>query len=85
MPTDALRTFHHAMMETKAIGFDKLKAAQWEQGRAVRAMLGQRGVKSVAADGFQAPAWWSATPTIPRSRTARSSPPKACRSPPACR
>ena len=55
MPTDALRTFHHAMMETKAIGFDKLKAAQWEQGRAVRAMLGQRGVKSVAADGFQAP------------------------------
>ena len=55
MPTDALRTFHDAMMETKAIGFDKLKAAQWEQGRAVRAMLGQRGVKSVAADGFQAP------------------------------
>jgi aspartate aminotransferase-like enzyme len=55
MPTDALRTFHHAMKETKAIGFDKLKAAQWEQGRAVRAMLGQRGVKSVAADGFQAP------------------------------
>ncbi len=25
MPTDALRTFHDAMMETKAIGFDKLK------------------------------------------------------------
>src|SRR5687768_4062553 len=42
MPTDALRTFHDAMMETKAIGFDKLKAAQWEQGRAVRAMLAQR-------------------------------------------
>jgi aspartate aminotransferase-like enzyme len=55
MPTDALRTFHDAMMETKAIGFDKLKDAQWEQGRAVRAMLGQRGVKSVAADGFAAP------------------------------
>jgi aspartate aminotransferase-like enzyme len=55
MPTDALRTFHHAMMETKRIGFDTLKAAQWEQGRAVRAMLGQRGVKSVAADGFAAP------------------------------
>ena len=55
MPTDALRMFHHAMMETKAIGFDTLMAAQWEQGRAVRAMLGQRGVKSVAADGFAAP------------------------------
>ena len=55
MPTDALRMFHHAMMETKAIGFDTLEAAQWEQGRAVRAMLGQRGVKSVAADGFAAP------------------------------
>jgi len=55
MPTDALRTFHHAMMETKAIGFDTLKAAQWEQGRAVRAMLGQRGVRSVAAEGFAAP------------------------------
>ena len=55
MPTDALRTFHRAMMETKAIGFEALKAAQWEQGRAVRAMLGQRGVRSVAADGFAAP------------------------------
>ena len=38
MPTDALRTFHHAMMETKQIGFDTRKEAQWEQGRAVRAM-----------------------------------------------
>ena len=55
MPTDALRTFHQAMMETKAIGFDRLKAAQWEQGRTVRAMLAQRGVRSVAADGFAAP------------------------------
>jgi aspartate aminotransferase-like enzyme len=55
MPTDALRAFHDAMMETKAIGFDKLKATQWEQGLAVRAMLAQRGVKSVAAEGFQAP------------------------------
>ena len=55
MPTDALRAFHAAMMETKAIGFDKLAAAQWEQGNAVRAMLAQRGVKSVAAEGFGAP------------------------------
>ncbi|HEY6814595.1 MAG TPA: aminotransferase class V-fold PLP-dependent enzyme [Croceibacterium sp.] len=55
MPTDALRAFHKSMLETKAIGFDKLKAAQWEQGNAVRAMLAQRGVRSVAADGFGAP------------------------------
>jgi aspartate aminotransferase-like enzyme len=55
MPTDALRAFHKSMMETKAIGFDRLKAAQWEQGNAVRGMLAQRGVKSVAADGFAAP------------------------------
>lgn len=55
MPTDALRAFHKSMMETKAIGFDKLKAAQWEQGNAARAMLAQRGIKSVAAEGFGAP------------------------------
>lgn len=55
MPTDALRVFRDAMLETKAIGFDRLCAAQWEQGNAVRAMLAQRGVRSVAADGFAAP------------------------------
>jgi len=55
MPTDALRVFHDAMMETKAIGFEVLAAAQWQQGNAVRAMLAERGVKSVAAEGFGAP------------------------------
>jgi aspartate aminotransferase-like enzyme len=55
MPTDALRAFHAAMMETKAIGFAALKAAQWELGLAVRAMLVDRGIPSVAAEGFQAP------------------------------
>ncbi len=55
MPTDALRAFHKAMMETKALGFGALAAAQWEQGNAVRAMLAERGVKSVAAEGFAAP------------------------------
>ncbi|MBN8820052.1 MAG: alanine--glyoxylate aminotransferase family protein [Sphingomonas sp.] len=55
MPTDALRAFHGAMMETKTIGFDTLAAAQWEQGNAVRAMFAKRGIKSVAADGFAAP------------------------------
>jgi aspartate aminotransferase-like enzyme len=55
MPTDALRVFRDAMLETKAIGFDTLKDAQWAQGNAVRRMLAERGLKSVAADGFGAP------------------------------
>jgi len=55
MPTDALRVFRDAMLETKALGFDRLRAAQWEQGNAVRAMLAERGVGSVAAEGFGAP------------------------------
>ncbi|MBO9574135.1 MAG: alanine--glyoxylate aminotransferase family protein [Sphingobium sp.] len=55
MPTDALRTFHDAMMETRAIGFEKLAAAQWEQGNAVRKMLADKGIKSVAAEDFGAP------------------------------
>lgn len=55
LPTDALRVFRNAMLETKHIGFDALCAAQWEQGNGVRAMLAERGIKSVAADGFGAP------------------------------
>jgi aspartate aminotransferase-like enzyme len=55
MPTDALRAFHKSMMETKDFGFEKARDAQWEQGHAVRAMLADRGVRSVAAEGFEAP------------------------------
>lgn len=55
MPTDALRGFRDAMLETKAIGFDTVCAQQWQQGDAVRAALAARGVASVAADGFTAP------------------------------
>jgi len=55
MPTDALRAFHKAMLETRDVGHETLRAAQWEQGNAVRAMLAARGVQSVAADGFAAP------------------------------
>jgi aspartate aminotransferase-like enzyme len=55
MPTDSLRSFHASMLETKALGFERLAAAQWEQGNAVRKMLAEKGVKSVAAEGFQAP------------------------------
>ena len=43
------------MIETKAMGYAEAKAAQWELGRSVRAMLAVRGVMSVAAEGYQAP------------------------------
>ncbi len=55
MPTDAIVGFRDAMVETKAMGFDAAKAAQWALGRAVRALLAEKGVTSVAAEGFQAP------------------------------
>lgn len=55
MPTDSLRAFHAAMLETKALGFERLAAAQWEQGNAVRKMLAEKGIRSVAAPGFEAP------------------------------
>ncbi|MEN9925932.1 MAG: hypothetical protein RL268_2058 [Pseudomonadota bacterium] len=55
MPTDALMQFRDAMAETRAAGYEALRAAQWEQGNAVRAMLAARGVQSVAAEGFTAP------------------------------
>jgi len=55
MPTDALATFRDAMAETKAAGFDTLAAAQIDLGSRVRALLAERGFKSVAAPGFEAP------------------------------
>jgi len=55
MPTDALRAFRDAMLETKDYGFAKLSEAQWEQGRRVRALLKARGFQSVAAEGVEAP------------------------------
>ncbi len=55
MPTDGLRSFRDTMQETREFGFDKLKDAQWALGNAVRAHLADKGVKSVAAQGFGAP------------------------------
>jgi aspartate aminotransferase-like enzyme len=55
MPTDALRGFRDAMAETKALGFEAMKAAQWDQGRKVRDVLAAHGFRSVAAEGFEAP------------------------------
>jgi aspartate aminotransferase-like enzyme len=55
MPTDAIVGFRDAMVETKAMGFAEAKAAQWALGRAVRGLMAEKGVPSVAAEGFQAP------------------------------
>lgn len=55
MPTDALRAFRDTMLETRDYGFAKLAEAQWALGRGVRAMLAEKGVQSVAAEGFGAP------------------------------
>ena len=55
MPTDAIVGFRDAMIETKAMGFEAAKAAQWSLGHAVRGLLAGKGVASVAAEGFQAP------------------------------
>ena len=54
MPTDALTVTRDVMVETRALGFEKLRAAQLELGRKVRALMVRRGFPSVAAEGFQA-------------------------------
>ncbi len=55
MPTDALTVFRNAIKETENYGFDKICAQQRELGEKVRALLNSKGIKSVAAEGFQAP------------------------------
>lgn len=72
MPTDALRAFRDAMAETKALGFARLKEAQWEQGRLVRAALARRGVRSVAAEGFGAPGVVVSYTTDPEVQSGRA-------------
>ncbi|HEX5419660.1 MAG TPA: alanine--glyoxylate aminotransferase family protein, partial [Gammaproteobacteria bacterium] len=55
MPTDALARTCDAMAETRASGFQALRARQLELGLKVRALLAKKGLPSVAADGFEAP------------------------------
>jgi aspartate aminotransferase-like enzyme len=54
-PTDALVSFRDVINETAAFGFAKAQQKQQELGDRVRALLQTKGVKSVAAPGFQAP------------------------------
>lgn len=55
MPTDSLTRFRDVMKEVEATGFERLCARQQTLGDSVRSLLASRGIKSVAADGFQAP------------------------------
>ncbi len=55
MPTDALTRLREVMQETRAYGFEKVKAEQQALGTKVRALFERRGIQSVAAKGFQAP------------------------------
>jgi aspartate aminotransferase-like enzyme len=55
MPTDSLAILRDIMKETEAYGFDKVRAEQLELGKRVRSLLADKGFKSVAADGFEAP------------------------------
>lgn len=55
MPTDALLKFRDTMKETQAYGFEKVRQEQIELGKRVRTLLKEKGIKSVAAEGFQAP------------------------------
>jgi aspartate aminotransferase-like enzyme len=55
MPTDALVRLREVMQETRAYGFEKVKAEQAALGAKVRALFESRGIRSVAAEGFKAP------------------------------
>jgi aspartate aminotransferase-like enzyme len=55
MPTDGLTRFYEIMLETKEYGFEKVRNEQLELGKRVRELLASKGIKSVAAEGFEAP------------------------------
>jgi aspartate aminotransferase-like enzyme len=55
LPTDSLRLFRDAMLETVAFGLDEAERRQWELGGRVRALLANAGFPSVAAPGYEAP------------------------------
>ena len=54
LPTDALLRLRDVMLETQAYGFERVRQEQLELGHQVRALLERRGIRSVAAPGFQA-------------------------------
>ena len=55
MPTNALEVLRDVMVESAKIGFAELKQRQQTLGTRIREVMKERGVQSVAADGFAAP------------------------------
>ena len=55
MPTDGIARNAAIMRETQARGMESLRAAQLDLGGQVRALLAERGFRSVAAEGYEAP------------------------------
>lgn len=55
VPTDALVVLRDAMNATRELGFEVARQRQQELGNKVRALLQDRGFKSVAGAGFEAP------------------------------
>ncbi len=55
LPTDGLKILRDVMLETRSIGFAKLKSAQSELGSKIRQVLIDKNYPSVAGAGFQAP------------------------------
>ena len=55
MPTDALTRLREVMVETRDYGFEKVRQEQMALGSKVRALFESRGIRSVAASGFEAP------------------------------
>ena len=54
LPTDALTRTRDVMLETREYGFARLRDEQLELGRRVRSMMLSLGLRSVAAEGYQA-------------------------------
>ncbi len=55
LPTDALAKTRDQMLETRERGLETLRWQQLDLGRKVRALMAAKGLRSVAASGFEAP------------------------------
>ena len=72
MPTDGLRAFRDTMKETKAYGFSALRETQFDLGAKTRALLAAKGIKSVAAPGYEAPGVVVSYTTDPEVQSGRA-------------
>ena len=82
MPTDAITAFRDTVVESQQFGFANLAAAQWRQGHAVRGLLAEKSIASVAAArGLRPRVWSSATPPMPMFKRVSRSRLWVCKSP----